>query len=186
MTLFPVRGHRLPNANRSRIRPNAAIKVAVPSDSKRARLAEDTGSSSATSSTTDANTSSGGTPRATSVATRRSEPGDTGTALRVRDRRWHQLGEVGQAHFGVGRQRLTQTGVGSHQPPQAALDNNRGPDARTGSLQATSGRTASNRRRPASWKVMTPVARTTGAPAGREDTASRGRDDRLEGYWTLR
>jgi hypothetical protein len=51
-----------------------------------------------------------------------------GLRLGVRDRGGDQLGEVGQARLGVGRQRLGSGGADPDQPPQPPLHRDRAPD----------------------------------------------------------
>ena len=58
-----------------------------------------------------------------------SQPGERGTALGVRDRRRHQLGERGQPYLSVRRQGLLpRPRADDHDAPQAALDGDRCPD----------------------------------------------------------
>ena len=122
------------------------MTVPIPSDSKRPKLANSTGSSPTTSSTTAPNTTSGGTPRATRVA----DPPQRGLlgqqarefvpallqralVLRVRDGGGDQVGELRHALLGVGRQRTLSGSDGDH-PPQPAVDVDRHRDRRTQSF----------------------------------------------------
>ncbi len=83
--LCPPSIHRLPTGKRLATLPDWATKVSVRSDSKWHMLAESTGSSCPASSATAANTTSGGTPRATSVATRRKAARLAGVFDQVRE-----------------------------------------------------------------------------------------------------